>query len=117
MGELKHAFLVPQAAVQRDANSAFVLVVGGDGKVVQKNVKADAIQGDDWIVTDGIADGDQIVVSGIQKAKAGAPAKATPWQPDQPASGPSQQNGAPPKGQAPATGQTPSAKTTDAQQH
>jgi membrane fusion protein (multidrug efflux system) len=117
MGELKRAFLVPQAALQRDANSAFVLVVGGDSKVVQKNVQADAIQGSDWIVTDGVADGDQIVVSGIQKARSGAPAKATPWQPNQPASGPSQQTGAPPKGQAATAGQTPNAKPADAQQH
>jgi len=80
-GELSHAWLVNQAALQRDAGGAYVLVVGGDSKVVQKRVTAGTVRGDSWIVTDGLADGDQIVVSGIQRAKPGAPAKATPWQP------------------------------------
>jgi membrane fusion protein (multidrug efflux system) len=82
LGELKHAWLVSQRAVQRDGEGAYVLVVGQDGKVAQKRIKADALKGDSWIVTDGLADGDQIIVSGIQKVQPGAPAKATPWSPD-----------------------------------
>lgn len=90
MGELKHAWLVSQRAVQRDASGAYVLVVGADGNVAQKRIKADRLRGGDWIVTDGLADGDQIIVSGLQKAKPGQPAKATPWQPE-PASAPATQ--------------------------
>jgi len=85
LGELTHAWLVSQQALQRDGNGAYVLVVGPDGKVAQKRVKADTLRGSDWIVTDGLADGDQIIVSGVMKVKPGAPAKATPWQPDAPA--------------------------------
>ena len=81
LGELRHAWLVKQLAVQRDAQGAYVFVVGADGKVVQKRIKADSQQGDSWIVTDGLADGDQVVVSGVQKVKPDAPAKAVPWQP------------------------------------
>lgn len=81
LGEIKHAWLVPQLAVQRDTQGVFVMVVGADGNVVQKHVTTDRLEGSDWIVTDGLADGDQIVVSGLQKVKPGAPAKATPWQP------------------------------------
>jgi membrane fusion protein (multidrug efflux system) len=80
VGELKHAYLINQAAVQRDATGAFVLVVGGDGKVAQKRITADSMRGDSWIVTDGLADGDQVIVSGVQKARPGSPAKGTPWQ-------------------------------------
>jgi len=80
VGELKRAYLVNQAAVQRDATGAYVLVIGGDGKVVQKRITADSLRGDNWIVTDGLADGDQIIVSGVQKARPGSPAKGTPWQ-------------------------------------
>lgn len=89
LGEIKHAWLVPQLAVQRDAQGNFVMVVGADGKVEQKPITTDRLDGSNWIVTGGIADGDQIVVSGLQKVKAGAPAKATPWQaaPAQAASG------------------------------
>ncbi|HEY0178207.1 MAG TPA: efflux RND transporter periplasmic adaptor subunit [Dokdonella sp.] len=82
LGEIKHAWLVSQLAVQRDAVGPYVFVVGADGKVVQKRIKADALRGENWIVTDGLADGDQIVVSGVQKVKPDAPAKAVPWQPN-----------------------------------
>lgn len=85
LGELTRAWLISQQALQRDGNGAYVLVVGADGKVAQKRVKADTLRGSDWIVTDGIADGDQIIASGVMKVKPGAPAKATPWQPDAPA--------------------------------
>jgi membrane fusion protein, multidrug efflux system len=82
LGQINHAWLVPQAAVLRDTSGPYVYVVGKDGKVVQKRVKADTLQGDSWIVADGLADSDQIVVSGVQKVKPDAPAKAVPWSPD-----------------------------------
>jgi membrane fusion protein (multidrug efflux system) len=85
LGDLARAWLISQQAVQRDGNSAYVLVVGADGKVVQKRIKAETLRGSDWVVTDGVADGDQIIVSGLMKVKPGAEAKATPWQPDAPA--------------------------------
>jgi membrane fusion protein, multidrug efflux system len=82
IGERKHAYLVNQAAVQRDAKGAFVLVIGADGKVVQKRITADSMRGDSWVVTGGLDDGDQVIVSGIQRARPGSPAKGTPWQPN-----------------------------------
>ena len=81
LGQVPDAFLVPQVAVQRDAKGAYVLVVGQDGKVVRKDVKAERAQGSDWIVTDGLAGGEQVIVSGVQRAQPGQPAKASPWQP------------------------------------
>jgi len=80
LGEIRRAWLVPQLAVQRDAAGAFVMVVGGDGKVVQKHVATGRLDGANWIVTAGLADGDQIIVSGLQKVAAGTPARAIPWQ-------------------------------------
>jgi len=93
MGELNKVFLVPQAGVQRDPGGAYALVVGKDGKVAQKRVAADNMLGHDWIVTNGLDAGDEVIVSGVQGVKPGAPAKATPWKPDQA-----------PAGQAPAAG-------------
>jgi membrane fusion protein (multidrug efflux system) len=81
LGDLAHAWLVSQAAVQRDVGGAFVMVAGADGKAVQKRIKADTLRGDSWVVTDGLADGDQIIVSGLMKVRPGAPVKATPWTP------------------------------------
>lgn len=81
LGRERGVFLAPQAAVQRDPNGAYVLVVGADGKVVRKNVVADRIQGADWVVPSGLAAGDRVIVSGLQKARPGQPVKAVPWQP------------------------------------
>ena len=75
VGELKHAWLVPQVAVQRDAKSAYVYVLGSDGKIVQKTIETYTTQGADWIVYGGLTDGDQIVTSGVMKVRSGAPAK------------------------------------------
>ncbi len=82
LGERHNAFLVPQQAVQRDTQGGYVLIVGKDGKVVRKNVTLDNQQGGNWLVSSGLAAGDQVIVSGIQKVKEGAPATAKPWQPD-----------------------------------
>ena len=81
LGVRNNAFLVPQQAVQRDTQGGYVLVVGADGNVVRKNVVLDGQQGGDWMISSGLAAGDKVIVSGVQKAKEGTPAKPTPWQP------------------------------------
>ena len=77
-GTLNQGFRVPQLAVQRDGQGPYVLIVGADGKVAQSRVDTVAIVGNDWIISSGLKDGDQVVVSGIQKAQPGAPAQAVP---------------------------------------
>ena len=101
LGEERGAFLVPQAAVQRDPQGAYVLVVGADGNVARKDIAIERAQGSDWVVREGIAAGDQVIVSGLQRAIPGQPAKAAPVAAEgaqQPA-GPEQ----PAEGQQPAT--------------
>ena len=51
------------------------MVVGKDGNVVRKNVVTQQAVGADWLVTEGLAAGDQVIVEGLQKVKEGAPAK------------------------------------------
>jgi membrane fusion protein (multidrug efflux system) len=82
LGQITQAYLIPQAALQRDPAGPYVLVVGADGKVAQKRVAADAQQGGDFVVTSGLVDGDKIIVSGVQHVQPGAPAKAVPWKPE-----------------------------------
>jgi membrane fusion protein (multidrug efflux system) len=82
LGERDNAFLIPQTAVQRDVTGAFVLVVGRDGKVARKDITTDRQQGSDWIVGKGLVAGDRVIVSGLQRAQPGQPAKAVPWKPD-----------------------------------
>src|SRR3546814_8287361 len=59
LGQIPNAFLVPQTAVQRDQQGAYVLAVGEDGNVARKDVDADRAQGSNWIVTRGLAGGER----------------------------------------------------------
>jgi membrane fusion protein (multidrug efflux system) len=81
LGQQHKVFLIPQQAVQRDTVGAYVMTVGKDGKVARKDVTTTDMVGGNWVVSGGLAAGDQVVVSGIQNVKAGAPAKASPWHP------------------------------------
>jgi membrane fusion protein, multidrug efflux system len=81
LGQQNNVFLIPQQALQRDTVGAYLLVVGQDGKVARKDVSATDSQGANWIVTGGIANGDQVIVSGLQAVQEGGQAKASPWQP------------------------------------
>ena len=69
LGERNNAFLVPQQALLRDTTGGYVMVVGADGKVVRKNVKTDGAQGGNWLVSDGLAAGDKVIVAGVQKVR------------------------------------------------
>jgi len=82
LGQQHGVFLIPQQALLRDTSGAYVMTVGKDGKVVRKDVTLGDMLGSDWVITAGLAAGDQVVVSGVQQVKAGAPAKASPWHPD-----------------------------------
>ena len=98
LGEQHDVFKVPQPALQRDAKGPFELVVGADGNVARKDVVADTARDGYWIISSGLAAGDKVVVSGVQRAKSGQPAKAVPWKPDADANAPAA---------APATGTKP----------
>jgi membrane fusion protein (multidrug efflux system) len=63
-GMLKSGFEVPQLAVQRDQQGAYVLVAGADGTVVAKRVQVASTAGVNWVIGSGLADGDQVIVSG-----------------------------------------------------
>ncbi len=73
IGTINRAYKVPQKGLQRDNTGPYVLTVGADTKVIQKRVVADTSVNTDWIVTSGLADGDRIIVSGVQNARPGSP--------------------------------------------
>ncbi|MGH8184458.1 MAG: efflux RND transporter periplasmic adaptor subunit [Rhodanobacteraceae bacterium] len=79
LGNLHDAYLIPQSAILRDSDGAFVYVVGKDDKVTEKQVKLGDQRGADWIVQSGIAAGARVVVSGIQKVQAGEQVKPVPY--------------------------------------
>jgi membrane fusion protein (multidrug efflux system) len=84
-GTHNNVILVPQQGVLRDTVGAYVYVVGADNKVVRKDIEAnDALNGN-WIVTKGLAAGDQVIITGVQMAHEGAPVQPTPYQAPAPA--------------------------------
>ncbi len=75
----EQAITVPQQAVLRTPDGASVMVVGADGKVAAQSIKTGPVQGDKWIVNQGLKAGDRVIVEGLQKAKPGATVKPVPW--------------------------------------
>lgn len=77
-GKLEGAFLVPQKAVMRRPDGSAYVYTIGDGKVVSKDIQIEQSQGENWLVTDGVEDGEQLIVDGIQRIAPGAPVTAEP---------------------------------------
>lgn len=69
--ELEAAILVPQKAVTETLGKSFVTVVGPDNKAELRSVKLGPRMGEQWLVETGLADGETIVVEGVQKARSG----------------------------------------------
>ncbi|MBS0381663.1 MAG: efflux RND transporter periplasmic adaptor subunit [Proteobacteria bacterium] len=78
LGTLHDAFLLPQAAIQRDNDGAFVFVVAAGDKIAEKRVELGDQLGGDWVVNGGIEEGARVVVSGVQKAQPGEAVKPVP---------------------------------------
>jgi membrane fusion protein (multidrug efflux system) len=73
----ENAVLVPQRGVARDPKgNATAMVVGADDKVAVRPVKLGRSIGDQWLVEEGLAAGDRVVVEGLQKVKPGVQVKA-----------------------------------------
>lgn len=78
-GVQAQAILAPQAAVSRDAKgNATAFVVGKDGKAEARQLQTGAVVNGQWLVTSGLAAGDQLIVDGLQRLRPGAPVQAAP---------------------------------------
>ncbi|MRD49299.1 efflux RND transporter periplasmic adaptor subunit [Caenimonas koreensis DSM 17982] len=76
-----NAVLLPQQAVTRSPQGDSVMVVDKEGKVAPRPVKISNEQNGQWVVTDGLKPGEQVMVDGFQKLRPNAPVKAVPWSP------------------------------------
>jgi RND family efflux transporter MFP subunit len=70
-GIKKDALLTPQSAVAQSQGNYQVAVVGGDRKVSMRSVKPGQTVGTMWVIDDGLKPGEQVVVEGLQKLRAG----------------------------------------------
>lgn len=77
---VSNAITLPQQAVTRSPQGDSVMVVGTDGKVAPRTVKVGTQQRGQWVILDGLQNGDQVMVDGFQKLRGGAPVKPVPWQ-------------------------------------
>jgi membrane fusion protein (multidrug efflux system) len=79
-GVLSAAILVPQQAVSRTPKGEpYALVVGKGGKAEQRMLTVDRAMGEKWLVSKGLAAGEQVIVEGAQRVRAGADVKAVPY--------------------------------------
>ncbi|WP_406682165.1 efflux RND transporter periplasmic adaptor subunit [Rhodobium gokarnense] len=72
-GIAENSFVVPQRAVSRSTKGeATALFVNKDNKIEQRVLETNSSVGNNWLVSDGISDGDRIVVTGSQFVREGA---------------------------------------------
>ncbi|PVA09166.1 efflux RND transporter periplasmic adaptor subunit [Pelagivirga sediminicola] len=72
-GTAKGAFLVPQEGVARNRRGQpTAMVVGAEDMVEQRVLTVQQDLDQFWVVTDGLEDGDRVVVEGLQSASPGA---------------------------------------------
>ncbi|MBX5221477.1 MULTISPECIES: efflux RND transporter periplasmic adaptor subunit [unclassified Rhizobium] len=74
-------YALPQLATSRDANGRLTAqFVSADGKVETRAFENSSPSNNSWLVTEGIKDGDQLVVTGLQSVTAGMPVKPVPME-------------------------------------
>ncbi len=81
----EHGLLVPQRAITHNARGeATTMVVDANDTVSTRVIKTERAIGDQWLVSDGVAAGDRVVVVGLQRLGSGvAKVKPTEVSPDQ----------------------------------
>ena len=67
---------IPQAAVQRDQTGAFVLVVGAEQTVEQRHIGTGQQVGTSVVVSEGLREGETVIVEGLQRVRPGVPVEA-----------------------------------------
>lgn len=70
--EPKKQVVIPQAAVQENQAGPFVLVVDKENKVELRPVKTGQRTGTELVVSEGLTEGETIIIEGIQKVRPGA---------------------------------------------
>jgi membrane fusion protein (multidrug efflux system) len=76
-GVAPNSYLVPQRSVTRNTKGqATAFFVAADGKVQQRILAVQRSIGNSWLVGEGIADGDRVVVEGLQNVRDGQEVKA-----------------------------------------
>ena len=79
-GVNEQAILVPQQGVSRDhKGNPFALIVDAKNKTAFRPLTLERAMGDKWLVSAGLAPGDQLIVEGLLMLRPGTLVKATPF--------------------------------------
>ena len=101
-GVRQGAILVPQRGVARDPRgNTSVMLVNDQGEVESRPVTVSRTIGDQWLVEDGLAAGDRVIVEGLQKVQPGIPVSTVDFEEGAAPAAPAPQ-AAPADGAAPA---------------
>lgn len=77
----ENAILVPQRCVTRNAKGIpTAMIVNPEGVVEVRDLKIDRAVGNRWLIMEGLAPGDQVIVEGLQKARPGSTVKTVPFE-------------------------------------
>ncbi|MCJ2043469.1 MdtA/MuxA family multidrug efflux RND transporter periplasmic adaptor subunit [Methylobacterium sp. J-078] len=74
---VRAAPIVPTAAILRGTPGTYVYLMQGDDKVVVRPVKLGEADGPRTVVTEGLSNGDRVVVDGTDRLRDGAPVRVT----------------------------------------
>jgi membrane fusion protein (multidrug efflux system) len=72
---LPNALVIPRQAVNQGPQGPFVYVVGGDNKAQARPVRLGREVDKGWVVDDGIAAGESIIIDGVIRVRPGAPVR------------------------------------------
>ena len=78
VAEAEGIIAVPQRAVQASPQGQIVMIVGPENKMTPRPVKTGGMAGSNWIISEGLSGGEQVIVNGLQKARPGSPVKPVP---------------------------------------
>lgn len=79
-GVNNQAILIPQEAVSRDhRGNPLAMIVDASGKVQARALTLGPAIGDQWLVSSGLAPGDQVIVEGLQRIRPGTMVKVSPF--------------------------------------
>ena len=76
-----NAVVIPQRAVQQSAKGHFVWVVNAQNKAELRPVVVGEWKGEGWLVSEGLSNGDKVVVDGGVRLTAGADVKPAEYKP------------------------------------
>ena len=77
-----NAVLVPQRSVLEGPQGKFVYVVNEKSQAEPRPVQAGEWAGENWVITDGLKEGERVIVDGVLKLGPGAPVKIAEKKPE-----------------------------------